>query len=146
MTSVGSESQGLVGASNIRTLFILKHDNLLTLTPHLLLLQLQPFEIPKFVHLRDEPFSMHNELLTATFKNCRPKLRERFQATLSKLYDALEVVEIQNRLQQILVSVTGGASSDTNAWNGSFVENGGDSLTAVKLVEMLRAQFSVRVP
>jgi hypothetical protein len=110
-------------------------------------LQLQPYEIPRFVHIFDEEFSMHNELLTATLKNCRPKLKEKFKHVLNKRYREMEALSTQRRLQQIL-SQTMGLSDEgdgTLAATSSFVEMGGDSLVAVKLVETMRAQFKVRV-
>mmetsp|Transcript_18687 Transcript_18687/g.52275 ORF Transcript_18687/g.52275 Transcript_18687/m.52275 type:complete len:677 (+) Transcript_18687:212-2242(+) len=47
---------------------------------------LHGFEMPKAIHLSDQPFSVEDGLLTPTFKLKRPQARDKFQKEIERMY------------------------------------------------------------
>lgn len=102
--------------------------------------KMQPYEIPRAVHVELDEFSAENGLLTPTFKNARPKLKARFKSEIEALYSQSEAAATNKRVHSLLAAALGNESA------GGFAERGGDSLSAIRLVEKIRQEFNVKVP
>ena len=56
---------------------------------------LQGWEVPVGVVLEPEPFTREAGLLTLTFKQCRPKLEQKYRPVLEKLYQEVNSAQIE---------------------------------------------------
>lgn len=97
------------------------------------------YEIPRICVLSLSEFSAADGLLTPTFKNARPKIRARFKAELQAMYESEDSEYEKKKLQEMLSATLGHGA-------GSFSERGGDSLSAIRLIEKIKKEFNVAVP
>lgn len=56
---------------------------------------LQGWEVPVGVILEPEPFTREAGLLTLTFKQCRPKLEQKYRTVLEKLYQEVNAAQME---------------------------------------------------
>ena len=56
---------------------------------------LQGWEVPVRVILEPEPFTEETGLLTITFKQCRPKLEQKYRPMLEKLYQEVNAAQME---------------------------------------------------
>ncbi|MEU6351074.1 carboxylic acid reductase [Streptomyces sp. NPDC047072] len=122
---------------------------------------LNSFEIPRDFLIETEPFSPENGLYTESHKMLRPRLKERYGASLERRYDELAegqdrrlrelrragphrpVVETVQRAAQALLGSPDTEPPDAGA---HFTDLGGDSLSALSFSRLLREIFDVEVP
>ncbi|MFJ6016860.1 carboxylic acid reductase [Streptomyces sp. NPDC092952] len=121
---------------------------------------LDSYEIPRDFLIEAEPFSIENGLYTESHKLPRVRLKERYGATLERLYDELAegyaeqlrevrrcgpdrpVAETVRRAAQALLGCADAEpSADTH-----FTDLGGDSLSALSFSRLLEEIFQVEVP
>ncbi|MBP2478387.1 fatty acid CoA ligase FadD9 [Crossiella equi] len=121
---------------------------------------LNSYEVPRDVLVETEPFSTANGLLSDVRKQIRPKLRERYGPALERRYAAHAEAEGGRvaRLraaaghEPVLATVCRAAETLLNQPEGSlgagdrFGDLGGDSLSAVGFVALLKEVFAVDVP
>lgn len=51
---------------------------------------LKAFELPKAIHVEEEPFSVANDLLTPTFELRRQQLLKRYSGVVDGLYESMK--------------------------------------------------------
>jgi fatty acid CoA ligase FadD9 len=102
--------------------------------------RLQPFEIPKNVYLTEEQWTTDNNLLTPSFKLRRPALSKHYREQVVQLYNELE--NLEQNLMQMLARVNG---IDVEQL-ASVEAISGDSLSTVRLVNMVRDKFNKEIP
>lgn len=121
---------------------------------------LQSYEVPRDVLIETTPFTLENGLLTGIRKLARPKLKDRYGASLEQLYS--ELAEGQaNELRALRQSgadgpvlptviraagaLLGAAAADVEA-GAQFTDLGGDSLSALTFANLLHEIFEIDVP
>lgn len=107
---------------------------------------LQPYEIPRRFVIDTRPFTVENEMLTASFKLKRVSCENYYKARLEQVYEELEAeekVKLQADLNQILQSALG---KEGSVELDSFSSLGVDSLHAVKIASLIRNKYSIDVP
>ena len=121
---------------------------------------LRSYEIPRDFLIETTPFTSDNGLLTGIGKLAWPKLKERYGAALEQLYAEL-AADQDNELRALrqygadgsLLETTvraagallGTAAADLQP-SAHFTDLGGDSLSALTFVNLLRDIFNVDVP
>lgn len=123
--------------------------------------QLQGYEVPRDFLLEREPFTTENGLLTVSKKPARPKLRARYGERLEALYAEIERVQVEElyglrgdrgaqsiieKVKKAVAATVGVTDLDVNQTEQSFLQLGGDSLSAVGLETLLHDICGVRVP
>lgn len=114
--------------------------------------ELKGHEIPRDFLLERQPFTVENGLLSSANKPRRPNLKARFGPELEALYLAMEErqrsrlsepgLPIEERLKGALTLTLGVESPDLDA---SFAHLGGDSLSALRLAELLSQTCGLEV-
>ncbi|CAF3354563.1 unnamed protein product [Rotaria socialis] len=98
---------------------------------------LRKHEIPSRIIIDFEPFTPQNGLLTSSMKHCRHKLAAHYADRL-KLPSS-----IQQRLKNMIETVTGKSISIGSSKDNIFLNIGGDSLAAVRLSEMIENDLGI---
>jgi len=122
---------------------------------------LRGYEVPRDFIVEREPFTYENDLLTASSKPSRPKLRARYGERLEALYAEIERAQL-HELQKLQAETTTASTADTvkkaiEATLGvpdidlgrsghSFIQLGGDSLSAVSAETLIEDLTGVHVP
>ena len=119
---------------------------------------LQRWEVPREILVETRPFTRENDLLTASNKPSRPKLKERYGARLGEMFAEIERTQLE-KLEQLERERRGGSVTDqiTLAMevtlgiadvdvHQSFLALGGDSLSAVRFSSLLEERFGSPVP
>ncbi|KAI6648026.1 hypothetical protein LOD99_8353 [Oopsacas minuta] len=109
---------------------------------------LSPWEVPVAVLVEENEFTATNNLLTATFKHCRPRLSIKYHDKLSELHTAAEAklcALTQNKMLDVVSQVLSLDSSPINL-DKSFSQLGGDSLSAVTLMMQIKSELNVEIP
>lgn len=124
--------------------------------------QVKSYEIPRDFLVEPEPFTLERGLLTESNKPMRVRLKARYGERLERLYEEIEARQLEE-LQE-LAQGKGGESSveprvrkamevtlglrdiDVGETVQSFIQLGGDSLSAVRLAELIRDLCGVDVP
>ncbi|MER5555534.1 carboxylic acid reductase [Streptomyces sp. NPDC002793] len=122
--------------------------------------ELNSYEIPRDFLIETEPFSTENGLYTESHKLLRPRLKQRYGDALERLYDELAdgqarqlrelrqegadrpVVETVTRAAQALL----GCSNADLSVEAHFTDLGGDSLSALSFVQLMKEVFRIDVP
>jgi len=122
--------------------------------------RLQPYEVPQDFIIEHEPFSASNGLLTQTGKMARGELLARYGARLEQLYDRISdrqtsaIERLRSRGADLPVTETvcdaakatlGIEEIDLDR-DPTFLELGGDSLSALDFSLLLEEIFGVAVP
>ncbi len=123
---------------------------------------LNSFEIPRDFLLEPEPFSQKKGLLTESGKPMRPRLRACYGERLERLYEEIERRQIEelydlagkkggegtvaDRVRKAMEVTLGLRDVDLESTTRSFLELGGDSLSAVRLADLIRDLCGVEVP
>ncbi|MBX3203457.1 MAG: thioester reductase domain-containing protein [Labilithrix sp.] len=125
---------------------------------------LRGHEVPRDFLLEREPFSVERGLLTDSNKQSRPRLQARYGARLEALYGALEraqveelyalrgadgargAVSVAERVKRAMGVTLGLSDLDVREAEQSFIQLGGDSLSAVGLEALIHDVTGVRVP
>jgi fatty acid CoA ligase FadD9 len=101
------------------------------------------YEIPDLLYQTQIEFTIENELLTPSLKICRPKLLKHFRTEIEQLNQKIN--EINKNIRSSLIdSISNLFESDFDP-SKSFQEIGGDSLSAVKLINVIENKFNVKV-
>uniref|UniRef100_A0A6B2KX82 Carrier domain-containing protein n=1 Tax=Arcella intermedia TaxID=1963864 RepID=A0A6B2KX82_9EUKA len=107
------------------------------------------YELPGALVIDTERWTIQNGFLTTSGKKCRPKLnmyyRERVNDALSKFSEELEKRKMQFSLMELVSKVINVPESSINK-NGRFVDVGGDSLSAIRLVQLAKQELDVDLP
>lgn len=106
------------------------------------------YEIPRGVMLElSRKFTNQNKCLTDTRKLNRRELSHYYRDSLCVLMDKLENVEeqVKNLIQDILNLKSTEAISKLSVTSSNFTQLGGDSLTSLKLMSMIRENFGVDI-
>lgn len=121
---------------------------------------LQSYEVPRDFIIETRPFTAENGLLTGIGKMARPKLKERYGDRLEQLYVDLAEGQVNDLLElrrdganppvlatigRAAAALLGAASADLRP-DAHFDDLGGDSLSALTFVNLLREIFDVDVP
>lgn len=124
------------------------------------LAELQSYEVPVDFLVESEPFTEDNGLLSGVGKLLRPKLKERYAHDLERRYaelaatratelralrdgaDARPVITTVVRAAEALLGLPDGPPAP----EASFIDLGGDSLSALNFSNLLRDIFDVEVP
>ena len=119
------------------------------------------YEVPRDFIVEMTPFTKENGLLTESNKPSRPRLKAAYGPRLEALYEEIEAraltalralkgqdvhVSLMQKVSQALVVTLGLGDTDTQDTNVSFIKLGGDSLSAVRLSEVLQEICDVNVP
>jgi fatty acid CoA ligase FadD9 len=121
---------------------------------------LQSYEVPHDFIIEATPFTAENGLLTGIGKMARPKLKERYGDRLEQLYADLAESRANGLLElrrdgasrPVLETVSRAAAALLGASGGDlrpdahFTDLGGDSLSALTFVNLLRETFDIDVP
>jgi fatty acid CoA ligase FadD9 len=122
--------------------------------------QLNAYEVPRDFIVEREAFSVDNGLLAGIGKYQRPKFKERYGSRLEQLYDEIAASQ-SNELQALrlngrnapvaetvvrAVKATLGIEDLDSSNSGSFVELGGDSLSALSCSALLEEIYEIEVP
>eukprot|EP01122_Echinamoeba_exundans_P006720 TRINITY_DN1946_c0_g1_i2.p1 TRINITY_DN1946_c0_g1~~TRINITY_DN1946_c0_g1_i2.p1 ORF type:complete len:958 (-),score=94.72 TRINITY_DN1946_c0_g1_i2:1203-4076(-) len=121
--------------------------------------QLLPFELPVAIHLTEEPFTIHNGLLTSTNKLNRSALSKHYSSAIQSMYfheaDSINVEDLASKIRRSKEKDILGALEnvlDLRAGTGessfrkkTFQELGGDSIGAVRLRHLCKENFAVDV-
>lgn len=125
---------------------------------------LRGHEVPRDFLLEREPFSVERGLLTDSNKQSRPRLQARYGERLEALYGAIERAQVEElyalrggdgargeasvaeRVRRAMGVTLGLADLDLRQSEQSFIQLGGDSLSAVGLEELIHDVTGVRVP
>jgi fatty acid CoA ligase FadD9 len=123
--------------------------------------QLRGHEVPRDFLIERNPFTVENGLLTASNKQSRPRLFARYGSRLDALYGAIERAQVEElfslrgaakgasvaeRVQKAMAVSVGLPALDLQQTEQSFIQLGGDSLSAVGLETLLHDITGVRVP
>ncbi|OBG74911.1 MULTISPECIES: carboxylic acid reductase [unclassified Mycobacterium] len=124
------------------------------------LAELQSYEVPIDFLVESEPFTEDNGLLSGVGKLLRPKLKERYADELEQRYAELAtnratelralrdgaedrpVIDTVARAAEALLGLPDGPPAP----EASFIDLGGDSLSALNFSNLLRDIFDVEVP
>lgn len=125
---------------------------------------LRGHEVPRDFLLEREPFTVERGLLTDSNKQSRPRLQARYGERLEALYGAIERAQVEElyaleagkgggadasvaeRVRRAMSVTLGLADLDLRQSEQSFIQLGGDSLSAVGLEALLHDVTGVRVP
>jgi fatty acid CoA ligase FadD9 len=121
---------------------------------------LQPYEMPRDFIVETTPFTPENGLLTDVGKLARPTLTRHYRDRLEQLYAALaqcptnELRALRQGAdnQPVLRTVTRAASALLGTAHADlppdtqFIKRGGDSLSALRLANLLQEIFDTEVP
>ncbi len=122
--------------------------------------RLHGYEVPRDFVIEREPFTAENGLLTESKKPARAKLRARYGERLEALYEAIERVQVEElhglagdrarsideKVRKAMAAIVGVPDIDASQAERSFVQLGGDSLSAVGLEALIHDLCGVRVP
>jgi fatty acid CoA ligase FadD9 len=123
--------------------------------------QLHGYEVPRDFLITREPFTMENGLLTGSAKPSRPKLRARYGERLEALYGDIERAQFEElyglhgdlseqsvaeKVKKAMEATLGLGGIDVKQQEQSFIQLGGDSLSAVGLETLIEDICGVRVP
>eukprot|EP01130_Rhizamoeba_saxonica_P018606 TRINITY_DN9371_c0_g1_i2.p1 TRINITY_DN9371_c0_g1~~TRINITY_DN9371_c0_g1_i2.p1 ORF type:complete len:645 (-),score=129.90 TRINITY_DN9371_c0_g1_i2:21-1955(-) len=101
--------------------------------------RLQSFEIPKAIYTDYEKFTTENGLLTSSFKQCRPKLFEKYHLIIEELYET-SINKTNDDYLRAILNDAGMIIGEDNTIN---IE---DSLTAVKVVKEIEDKYGSKIP
>jgi fatty acid CoA ligase FadD9 len=121
---------------------------------------LQGYEVPRDFIIEYEPFSRSNSLMTDSNKPARLRLRQRYSAVLEGLYETLEARRrerldelkadhasgVVERVHGALELTLGLEAAEVAGGDLTFMQLGGDSLSAVRLVDVLRDLTGADLP
>jgi fatty acid CoA ligase FadD9 len=123
--------------------------------------QLRSYEVPRDFIVEHAPFSVENGLMTDSNKQSRPKLRARYGERLEALYSEIERAQVEelyglrgeqgempiaDKVKKAIEVTLGVPSIDPRQLDQSFIQLGGDSLTAVGLETLIEDITGVSVP
>jgi len=122
--------------------------------------ELNAYEVPRDFIVEHEPFSAENGLLAGIGKYQRPKFKERYAARLERLYDEiaanrtneLQGLRREGRRAPVLetvmhaVQATLGVEDIDLSKSTSFIDLGGDSLSALSCSILLEEIYEIEVP
>lgn len=123
--------------------------------------QLRGYEVPRDFVIERQPFTHENGLLTASNKPSRPKLRARYGERLEALYDEIERAQVSElydlqgagasattaeKVKKAMAATLGLPSIDVEHAGQSFIQLGGDSLSAVSLETLIGDICGAHVP
>eukprot|EP01080_Neovahlkampfia_damariscottae_P008061 gene8061-12523_t len=104
---------------------------------------LASYEIPDFLIQTTVGFTVKNELLTPSLKLRRPKLIKYFEKEIQQMNDGFE--EINKNTKKILTESISNLVDFSPNNVKTFQQLGGDSLSAVKLINIIEKKFQVKV-
>lgn len=123
---------------------------------------LNGFEIPRDFLIEPEPFTRQKGLLTESGKPMRPRLRAFYRERLERLYVEIERRQIEelhelsgrqgregtvaDRVRKAMAVTLGVEEVDLAATTRSFLQLGGDSLSALRFADLIRDLCGVEVP
>jgi fatty acid CoA ligase FadD9 len=123
---------------------------------------LHGFEIPRDFLIEPSPFTRQKGLLTESEKRMRPRLRALYGERLEQLYEAIERLQIEelydvgwpsgerastaDRVRRAMEVTLGLRDIDLRGTTRSFLDLGGDSLSALRLADLIRDLCGVEVP
>lgn len=122
---------------------------------------LRGYEIPRAFIIEREPFTYENGLLTASNKQARPKLRARYGERLEALYTEIERAQLRelerlqdraaaasvaDKVKKAFEATLGLPNLDVTRAGQSFIQLGGDSLSAVSAETLIEDLTGVHVP
>ena len=121
---------------------------------------LRGYEVPRDFIVEREPFTYENGLLTASNKPSRPKLRARYGERLEALYAEIEraqlhelqklqataTASIAEKVKKAMEATLGVPDIDVARAGHSFIQLGGDSLSAVSAETLIEDLTGVHVP
>jgi fatty acid CoA ligase FadD9 len=126
--------------------------------------QVKSYEIPRDFLLEPEPFTREKGLLTESNKPIRARLQARYGERLERLYAEIERRQIEDlqalaqergkegsasveeRVRRAMEATLGLRDIDVGEAVQSFIQLGGDSLSAVRLADLIRDLCDVEVP
>jgi fatty acid CoA ligase FadD9 len=115
--------------------------------------KLRSYEIPLDIIVEMEPFSQKNQLMTESNKLARDHLKKKYKHSLEELYEQIETRQDSDLAwlkntdttpEKIVRAVL--CVDNIKFGNHSFVDLGGDSLDAVRLMTMFKTIYAVSVP
>jgi fatty acid CoA ligase FadD9 len=114
--------------------------------------KIQPFELPRGVLLEPEPFTVENELLTSTFKLKRLNLQRKYKTVMREMYDHINERMMRTRIDELraliakhVSSAPAEISSSSSSASVPLTEWGLDSLSAIRLSNVIKSEFGVTV-
>ena len=103
------------------------------------------FEVPSRVVLSKVTFTPENNMLTPSFKIKRASVEKHFDKEIQHVMDhPMQMENMDEKLRQVVNEVLG--KNTTVQLDGSFALQGGDSLSAVRIVSKIKEKFGKEVP
>jgi fatty acid CoA ligase FadD9 len=126
--------------------------------------QVKSYEIPRDFLIEPQPFTREQGLLTESNKPIRARLKARYGDRLEALYEEIErrqledlqalaqqrsgagAASVEERVRRAMEVTLGLRDIDVGETMQSFIQLGGDSLSAVRLADLIRDLCGVEVP
>jgi fatty acid CoA ligase FadD9 len=105
--------------------------------------KLRSFEIPCTVVLDSIEWTVQNGKMTSSSKKCRPVLEKLYRLLVNETLFELGEQSTEQQLQLIMSEVLGKDGYDVLKEKSNFTSLGGDSLSAIKLVALVKQNFNV---
>jgi fatty acid CoA ligase FadD9 len=112
--------------------------------------QLLGYEFIQGIIIRKEPFTAENGLATASHKVCRHKIAQEYHSELEKLYSTVETSQYRTLSDQIeslfqeVINKSDSSNPDASS-SQNFLSQGGDSLSALNLLKLIKDKFNVEL-
>eukprot|EP01117_Protostelium_nocturnum_P011380 TRINITY_DN4128_c0_g4_i1.p1 TRINITY_DN4128_c0_g4~~TRINITY_DN4128_c0_g4_i1.p1 ORF type:complete len:1215 (+),score=400.50 TRINITY_DN4128_c0_g4_i1:165-3809(+) len=117
--------------------------------------KLKNFEIPSFVHLEPQQFSIENRKMTVSNKLARPILQRIYEETFENHLKSGNTYQISvnetlggshSQALDLIKKAMGGKNELGVGDGNTFLQSGGDSLSAVRLRNLIKRETDVEVP
>jgi thioester reductase-like protein len=105
---------------------------------------LPSYEVPRDIVIETEHFTPTNGLLTPTMKHNRNMLVAKYSERLEQLYITLEQEDKKVHFQ-VLQTIGDVLGTKEQVNTNSFTEMGGDSVSAIRLVNVLKQRYGVDI-
>eukprot|EP01126_Amoeba_proteus_P060712 TRINITY_DN8064_c0_g1_i8.p1 TRINITY_DN8064_c0_g1~~TRINITY_DN8064_c0_g1_i8.p1 ORF type:complete len:998 (-),score=214.16 TRINITY_DN8064_c0_g1_i8:325-3318(-) len=110
--------------------------------------QLRNYEIPRDIYLETNLWTQENGLLTPSLKLNRLALKKHYKSLLEGIYQKLN---LQDKLLSLkrkigLQGSSSGMNDDGSEVTQKFVEQGIDSISAIRIQQIISSDFQVKVP
>lgn len=109
--------------------------------------EIPPYEVPRDITLElDESFTPGNSLLTPSFKLNRPNLLKKYRGKLNEVAKNIDTKDFELESQLLRMVSTVLDKEGISAEQTDFTQVGGDSISAIRLIELIKRDYNITVP